>query len=617
MTVLCQWCGALNPDDRERCLRCNSKLLVVSGWREEDEEKDAQEDEELEREGIAFDEHMLERLSGSEEAIKRMQATLGRLETRVTDLERGVAMLDAGVQALVDLLDRRRVIHESDVMAAWERAATTEMARDELLERLRGRREVIVSRARTAGTNAESVCSKALQSAELALVAGQPLRAADLLAGALRRVPGNPELAELLGELAFERGDLAAAEQSFRQALRADPANVDARIYLGTILADTGRDGEAREQLERAAAQVPENFLPHFSLGALHASAGRHAEAREHLVRAVEREPIPQAYFLLGLVDLEEGHAGAAAGSLEKAVELEPEFEDAIYYLGLAYLERRWNRKALECFRRVLEIDPQRLQYQEAVRLIEGGGESSPPLPPEAESLVREASAAAQSGEIERAWRLLRRAMRLVDHPNLLASMALLAAALGKHREAVSTAHRLLRTGAEGAPVLAAWTALLETLRAARRYKAVERWGRELLEGGRGAMERAIAAYELALAELERGDGNGQALELAHTSLSLVPRELRAYPLAALGRIHMAREEYTDAVDYLEQAAALTASPAILTQLGMALLEMGDGERARDVLQRARHGSAQDLKTDVLTHLARVGWLSGHGRRKE
>jgi tetratricopeptide (TPR) repeat protein len=271
----------------------------------------------------------------------------------------------------------------------------------------------------------------------------------------------------------------------------------------------------------------------------------------------------------------------------------------------------------LECFRRVLEIDPQRLQYQEAVRLIESGGEGSPPMPPEAEALVREASAAAEAGQIERAWKHLQRATRLTDHPSLLASLALLAAAVGKHRQAVAAAHKLLRLKVDGAPVLAAWTALLETMRATRRFRAVERWALRLLDRDPGPLVRAIAAYELALAELEQGRDAARALELAHTALALIPRELRQYPLTVLGRIHLSRREYTDAVDYFEQAAALSRSPAILTQLGLALLEQGDGLRAREVLQKARGGGAQDLKTDVLTHLARVGWLSPHGRRKE
>ncbi len=620
MTVLCQWCGLANPDGRELCRRCNSRLVVVSGTNGEFSEETLEEEEaSLEREKQAFDEHLLERLSGGEESAKRLHALLARLDERVADLERGLALLDSGVQALVELLDRRKVIRETEVMAAWERAATTEMAREELLDRLRQRREAIVSRARAAGGSAASACARAVQSAELALLAGQPLRAAEVLAEALRRFPRNPELAELLGELAFERSDLGAAENSFRQVLRWNPDNVEARIYLGTILADTRREAEAIEHLQRAVVLAPDNFLPHFSLGALHAAAGRGSDARVHLRAALEREEIPQAHFLLGMVELDAGHAGTAAAAFERAVALDGEFEDAIYYLGLAYLDRKWHRKALECFRRVQEMDPQRLQYQEAVRLVEGDSEGAPPLPPEAEVLVREASQASEAGEVERALAQLQRASRLAEHPTILASLALLAAAAGRPRQALAAAHRLLRLGGRGAPVLAAWTALLETMRAAKRFTVVERFGGRLFAEGPGPLERGIAAYELALTELERGGDQARALEFAHASLELIPRELRAYPLAALGRIHMGREEYSDAVDYLEQAVAISSAPAILTQLGLALLEAGDDERAREVLQRARHGAARDLKTDVLTHLARVGWLAARearGRRK-
>jgi tetratricopeptide (TPR) repeat protein len=611
VTVLCQWCGVPNPDDRELCLRCGSRLLVVSGANSELSNETLEEEEtNPEREKIAFDEHLLERLSGEEEALKRAHGTLARLEERVVDLERGLALLDSGVQALMDLLDRRKVVRETEVMAAWERAASSEMAREELLERLRQRKDAIVSRARTAGGGAAATCSRALQSAELALLAGQPVRAAELLGEALRRVPRNPELAELLGELAFERGDLGGAENYFRQVLRWNGDDVESRIYLGTILADQGREARALEHLERAVTLAPESFLPYFSLGALHAAAGRTGPARSCLRRALAREELPQAYFLLGMVELDSGHAGAAAAALERAVALDGEFEDAIYYLGLAYLERRWHKRALECFRRVQEMDPQRLQYREAVRLVEGGGRAAAPLPPKAEALLREASEASEAGEIERALHQLQRASRLTEHPNLLASLALLAAAAGRPRQALGAAHRLLRLNVQGAPFLAAWTALLETLRAQKRFRLVERWGEQLYAAGPGPLERGLAAYELALNELERGGDVDRAHEFAHASLDLIPRELRQYPLAALGRIHLARQEYSDAVDYLEQAVTLAPSPAILTQLGLALLEKGEGERAREVLQRARQGTVRDLKTDVLTHLARVGWLA-------
>lgn len=591
-------------------------MLVVSG---SGDDLESPEEEELarEREAMAFDEHLLERVSASEDHLRRLQASVTQLGERLEGLERGMALLDAGVQALANLLDRRRVIRETELMAAWERAASSELAREESLEKLRRRREGVISRARVVGGEVAAAAStRALHSAELALLAGQAARAFEVLEELARRFPRNPELSHALGELAFDREDLAAAERHFRLAVRWDPADVEARIYLGTLLADRGEEAEAVEHLERALAQAPESFLPHFSLGAFHAAAGRATEAREHLQRAIERDETPQALFLLGVVELEEGRSGTAVRLLQRAVELDDEFEEAIYYLGLAFLERGWHRRARECFHRVLEIDPQRLQYQEAVRLVETGAEPGPPLPGEAERLLAQASRAAEAGESERALAHLQQAVRLVDHPALLASLALLAAAAGRHRLALAAAHQLLRGGGAGAPLLAAWTALLETLRAARRFKAVERWGGWLLREGRTPLERAVAAYELALAELERGGDQDRALELAHESLEHLPSELRQHALAALGRIHLAREEYSDAVDYLDQAAALGPSTAVLGQLGLALLAAGEGDRAREVLRRLRHGDLAQDRGDMLTHLARVGFLAEHGRRR-
>lgn len=610
MTVLCQWCGAVNPADREWCLRCHSNLLVVSGSSTESGGED-----ERERVGVEFDEHLLERLSTAEGEGRRLAATVAALEERAAQLERSVALLDAGLQALVDLLDRHKLVREAEVVAAWEHAASSEMAREELVERLRSRRDVIVARARTAGRQAAESCARALQSAELSLLAGQPMRAVAALARTLRRGPANPELAELLGELAFARDDIAAAEGFFRLAVEWNPDAAEARIFLGTILADTGREREARAELERAVAQSPDAFLPHFSLGALHAAAGRRAAAVRHLRRALACEEVPHAYVLLGLVELESGHPAAAAKALERAVELDGEFEDAIYYLGLAYLDRGWKRRALECFERLLRLDPQRLQYQEAVWLVEAGADGTAP-PPEVEALLAEAERFPARVGASGALEAMERAAERSDHPSVLASLALLSAVAGRFRQGLAAVHRLLRLDPRGAHRLAAWTALLELLRGAHRWRALRRWAERVMEGGEGGIERAVATYELALAELE-GDGDTvRAQELARTALELMPSELRQYPLAALGRAHLARGEYADAVEVLEQAATLSASPATLTQLGLALLGAGEVERARDVLRRARNGTARDLKTDVLTHLVRVGRLSGRGRRR-
>lgn len=616
MTVLCQWCGAANPDDREACAHCNLRLIVVSGGGAEVEGDELFSAEAAQPgEPLTLDEHLLERLSGVEDAVRRMGAAFRRQEERIADLERGVSLLDSGMQALVEILDRRRVVREGELLAAWERAAASEMTRKELLDLLRKRREAMNVRLRASGRVMKPDLDRALQAAELALLAGQPARAAEVLVKVQARHPRSPELAELLGELAVERGDYPLAIEYLHEAIRLNPDNLNILIHLGTLLTDAGRHAEALHMLERALALAPDSFLPHFSLGAHFASSGDGTRARHHLREAAMRDEVPQVLVLLGMVELDAGRPQAAIVALERALEIGGDMEEGIFYLGLAYLERRWHRKALECFRRVLAMDPQRLQYQEAVQWLEGG-RNAPPMSAHLQILLRDLSGEVEAGRVDRALAHLGTADGESEHPTVVASLALVAAAAGRHRQAVATAHRLLRDKGRGAPLLAAWTALFEALRAARRFAVLRRCGERLLRESREDSERGIAAYEMALAELESGGDTRRALELAHTSLQLIPRELRQYPLSALGRIHLARNEHSDAVDFLEQAAALQASPAILTQLGLALLEMGEGERARQLLQQARSGAARDLKTDVLSHLARVGWLAGHGRRR-
>jgi len=70
--MYCQVCGAPNRDDHEFCVRCHQKLLVLSGPMREDEDSY----EETAEESFSFDEHLLERISILEEAVKRTAGAL-------------------------------------------------------------------------------------------------------------------------------------------------------------------------------------------------------------------------------------------------------------------------------------------------------------------------------------------------------------------------------------------------------------------------------------------------------------------------------------------------------------------------------------------------------------
>ena len=98
------------------------------------------------------------------------------------------------------------------------------------------------------------------------------------------------------------------------------------------------------------------------------------------------------------------------------------------------------------------------------------------------------------------------------------------------------------------------------------------------------------------LAEME--EDLDQALEYAQKSLDLAPEELRQFPLAVLGWVHYKREEFDEAIEFLDRSSQLGSSTTTLTHLGMALLASGAEKRARDVLAEARVFEGQGISVE-------------------
>jgi len=67
--LLCQLCGVANPDDLENCRNCGHKLLVVSGVTRTDLDPD---DDDLLEAQEQLDEHLLERITSLEEAMRKI-----------------------------------------------------------------------------------------------------------------------------------------------------------------------------------------------------------------------------------------------------------------------------------------------------------------------------------------------------------------------------------------------------------------------------------------------------------------------------------------------------------------------------------------------------------------
>lgn len=604
--MFCQSCGAHNPSERDLCHHCGSKLLVVSGIAETDEhagELSVQSQEDLE-------EHVLERISSLEDSVRRLSEALASTAQHLDQLEHNLTVAHAGVHSLGGLLETQGIVTHAEVIDGWERTADSELLTRDLSRRFKARAGRILSQAAHSGDSTPEF-RDALRALELALVGPDTGVVSELLDELAELAPQSDELWSFIGEAAFHRGELETARVAFSKVLELRGPHFEALVYLGAVAADLGLWQDAERALVQARDIAPEAFLPHFTLGALETQRANHRAAMDHLERSLALEETPQSWYLMGLSLLELGHTGRAVDALRRALELEPDFEDALYHLGVAYLRRGWTNKALDAFRRVLRLDPQRLQYRETVRLLS----ASPPidLPARCVELATRAEEALREGRPGRALELFTDALRSAPgQPELEATAALLASALGRVRVAVAHAHTILRRPPASSPFLAAAVvALLESLRHAGRLRAARRIATHLCSDEQlDDLARGMATYELALVESELGDDLSAARELAREALETAPRELRHYPLTALGSIALKRGRYREAAQYLEQASRAGGSqPSLLRQLAVARLGSGDSEGAEEALRQSKGGPGVGIDQEFLDHVRRLGGL--------
>lgn len=583
--MICQVCGVTNELDRELCRKCQSKLLVVSGATETYDEPPAGD------EGVSLDEHLLERVSVLEEVVKRSAETLRMLLDSVNVQERNGFVAQSGLLALKDLLERKGLVAEEEMVELWETRVDHHMAVLEKRERFLERKERMVGGYSGARRDRFRAL---LADAEFAFFALDPAKAIRTLEEAFKLDRTNAELAFYLGETCFNEGETERAAAMLRQVLAKEPKHFEALVYSGVLENDAGRTERALELLKSAVTARPDAFLPYFAVGALLALQGQLTKAEAYLKQALDVEENAQAYSLLGVIAYQRGRLNEAIESLQKAVRLDPEDEDALYQLGLCYLDRGWTQKASERFRAALELNPNRIEYQEASRLLlPAGSRSLPKVRGEAGRLARRGEVAAKTDPLK-ALALYRRALALdPENPTLLISFALLCSATGKTAEAVATTRRVLARQPGEMVATAAYATQLEALKAEGKFREGSRVAEEMLAAVRSNYARSIAYFERATALAETGEDLDAALELADLALKLSPKEMRHFPLAAKGWVHYKRREYDRAVECLRRATEIGETATHLTHLGLAYLAVGDARAARQAFGRAKRKSVR------------------------
>jgi tetratricopeptide (TPR) repeat protein len=133
---------------------------------------------------------------------------------------------------------------------------------------------------------------------------------------------------------------------------------LESGLVLADLLALTGKQQPAREAYGRLAKEYPNNWEVEAGLAELAWTGKNPDDARRHFARAAELgSKNPRLYFDYAMVLLELGEGDRAAiAPLKKAVDLDPEYQDAQRYLAYSLLRDRQYQQAMDHFGKVKHI---------------------------------------------------------------------------------------------------------------------------------------------------------------------------------------------------------------------------------------------------------------------
>ena len=167
---------------------------------------------------------------------------------------------------------------------------------------------------------------------------GQPAKARDALQPLVEKgMPSNPQLLLLAGETYLANGDAKAASVYYQAASGAGQVQgVAARTRLGQIALATGRAEEGFKELEAASELDAGQYQADLAIIAAHLRRNEIDKAMEAVKALENKQPKnPLTFQMYGLVQLAKRDVPAARRSFEKALDLQPNYLPAAYYLGI------------------------------------------------------------------------------------------------------------------------------------------------------------------------------------------------------------------------------------------------------------------------------------------
>ena len=194
---------------------------------------------------------------------------------------------------------------------------------------------------------------------------------------AMKADPDTPSLAQELAELYTQSGQLRSATAEFEEAVRRNPGDVNARRILGRFYTARIREGQqgrpnmemlrqAIAQFEAVGEQAPKDLDNWILLGRLQKLAQNSSAAERAYKKALEVDPDNEdALTGLAIVYSDLGDNSSASEMLKKVADRNPNLR-TLTALAAAYEQMKEHKLAAETYRRAYEMNRENIDLKRA-----------------------------------------------------------------------------------------------------------------------------------------------------------------------------------------------------------------------------------------------------------
>jgi tetratricopeptide (TPR) repeat protein len=173
-------------------------------------------------------------------------------------------------------------------------------------------------------------------------------------------MPASAELQLLIGEITARKGEYAEALAYLEKATTGLPGNPDGWALLGRAYHAVRKYEEAAEAYKKAVALAPQNLGYRTTLGLILGQAGDLEAGLAELQKVTGTPGYKDAsgWVNLGWVHRNMNKPEESIAAYRKALELDPQQEQAALGLGWAYQYTKEYDKAIAAYEQAMKIDP-------------------------------------------------------------------------------------------------------------------------------------------------------------------------------------------------------------------------------------------------------------------